>query len=90
MADARPVIAILTQITDASFGVWNQPAVVLPAGYVTEVQRAGAVALVLTPDGYLVDHPDELLDRIDGVVLSGGGDIDPAAYGAERHPRRHR
>ena len=85
MPDARPVIAILTQITDASFGVWNQPAVVLPAGYATEVQRAGGIALVLTPDGYLVDHPDELLDRVDGVVLSGGGDIDPAAYGAERH-----
>jgi putative glutamine amidotransferase len=86
MADARPVIAILTQITDARFGVWNQPAVVLPAGYVTEVQRAGAVALVLTPDGYLIDHPDELLDRVDGVVLSGGGDVDPAAYGADPHP----
>jgi putative glutamine amidotransferase len=85
MPDARPVIAILTQITDARFGVWNQPAVVLPAGYVTEVQRAGAVTLVLTPDGYLVDHPDELLDRVDGLILSGGGDIDPAAYGAERH-----
>jgi putative glutamine amidotransferase len=86
MPDARPVIAILTQITDASFGVWNQPAVVLPAGYVTEVQRAGGVAVVLTPDGYLVDHPDELLDRVDGVLLSGGGDIDPAAYHAQRHP----
>jgi putative glutamine amidotransferase len=86
MPDARPVTAILTQITDASFGVWNQSAVVLPAGYVTEVQRAGAIALVLTPDGYLVDHPDELLDRVDGLLLSGGGDIDPAAYGAERHP----
>jgi putative glutamine amidotransferase len=86
MADARPVIAILTQITDASFGVWNQPAVVLPAGYVSEVQRAGGVALTLTPDAYLIDHPDELLDRVDGVVLSGGGDIDPAAYHAERHP----
>ena len=86
MPDARPVIAILTQITDASFGVWNQPAVVLPAGYVTEVQRAGGIALVLTPDGYLVDHPDELLDRVDGLVLSGGGDIDPAAYGARAPP----
>ena len=86
MPDARPVIAILTQITDARFGVWNQPAVVLPAGYVTEVQRAGAITLVLTPDRYLVDHPDELLDRVDGLILSGGGDLDPAVYGAERHP----
>jgi len=86
MDDPRPLIAILTQITDARFGVWNQPAVVLPAGYATEVQRGGGVALVLTPDRYLVAHPDELLDRVDGLLLSGGGDIDPAAYGAERHP----
>jgi putative glutamine amidotransferase len=86
MSDARPAIAVLTQITDAAYGVWNQPSVVLPAGYVTEVQRAGGIALALTPDGYLVDHPDELLDRVDGLILSGGGDLDPATYGAERHP----
>jgi putative glutamine amidotransferase len=86
MPDPRPAIAILTQVTDASYGYWSQPSVILPAAYATEVQRAGAIALVLSPDGYLVDHPDELLDRVDGLVLSGGGDIDPAAYGAERHP----
>jgi putative glutamine amidotransferase len=86
MPDARPIIAILAHITNATYGVWKQPSVVLPAGYVTEVQRTGGIAVVVTPDGYLVDHPDELLDRVDGVILSGGGDIDPAAYGAERHP----
>jgi putative glutamine amidotransferase len=86
MSEPRPAIAILTQITDASYGYWNQPTVILPAAYATEVQRAGALALVLSPDGYLVDHPDELLDRVDGLVISGGGDLDPATYGAERHP----
>ncbi len=86
MSEPRPAIAILTQITDASYGVWNQPSVVLPAGYVIEVQRAGGVALVVSPDGYLIDHEDELLDRVDGLILSGGGDIDPRLYGAERHP----
>ncbi|HEX5192628.1 MAG TPA: gamma-glutamyl-gamma-aminobutyrate hydrolase family protein [Solirubrobacteraceae bacterium] len=83
---SRPAIAILSQITDATYGVWSQPSVVLPAAYATEVQRAGAIALVLTPDGYLIDHPGELLDRVDGLILSGGGDVDPATYGADRHP----
>ena len=46
MQGQRAAIAILTQITDASYGVWNQPSVVLPAAYVTELQRAGAIALV--------------------------------------------
>jgi putative glutamine amidotransferase len=86
MPQQRPAIAILTQVTEASYGVWTQPSVVLPAAYATEVQRAGAIALVLAPDGYLIDHPDELLDRVDGLIVSGGGDIDPALYGAERHP----
>ena len=86
MAEARPAIAILTQVIDASYGVWSQASVVLPAAYTVELQRAGAIALVLSPDRHLVDHPDELLDRVEGLIISGGGDIDPAAYGAERHP----
>jgi putative glutamine amidotransferase len=85
MTDQRPAIAVLTQITGASYGYWNQPTLVLPAAYCIELQRAGAIALALSPDEYLVDHPDELLDRVDGLILSGGGDIDPAAYGAEPH-----
>jgi putative glutamine amidotransferase len=86
MSERRPAIAILAQVADASYGYWNQPTVILPAAYTTEVQRAGALALVVSPDGHLVDHPDELLDRVDGLILSGGGDLDPATYGAERHP----
>jgi putative glutamine amidotransferase len=79
----RPVIAIVTPVIDATFGVWNQPAALLPAGYVTAVQRAGGLALLTTPERPLVDEPDELLDRIDGLLLSGGHDMDPASYGAE-------
>ena len=75
MTDQRPAIAVLTQITGASYGYWNQPTLVLPAAYCIELQRAGAIALALSPDTYLVDHPDELLDRVDGLILSGGGDI---------------
>ena len=86
MQGQRAAIAILTQITDASYGVWSQPSVVLPAAYVIELQRAGAIALVATPDRHLVDNPDQLLDRVDGLILSGGGDVDPATYGAEPHP----
>ena len=41
---------------------------------------------MIPPDPELVDDPDEVLDRIDGLILAGGADIDRASYGAERPP----
>jgi putative glutamine amidotransferase len=86
MSEPRPAIGICTPVTDARFGVWNQAAALLPAGYVTSIRRAGGLALMVPPDPWLVDDPDELLSRIDGLILAGGNDVDPASYGAEAHP----
>lgn len=85
MSESRPAIAIVTPVIEATFGVWNQPAALLPDGYVMAVRRAGGLALLTTPERQLVDEPDELLDRVDGLLLSGGHDMDPTAYGAEAH-----
>ncbi len=57
-----------------------------PRSYAAAVQGAGALALLLPPDGSMVSDPSPLLDRLDGLILAGGSDIDPATYGAERHP----
>ena len=85
MSDRRPAIGILTPFTYAEFGVWHQHAALLPDGYVDAVNRAGGLALLATPDPLVTAHPDELLDRLDGLMLSGGADIEPAVYGAQRH-----
>ena len=83
---ARPTIGICTPLERARWGAWDQDAFLLPRNYVDAVHRAGAMALLLVPDPALIEEPDEALDRIDGLMLAGGADIDPAAYGAEPHP----
>ena len=81
------MIGICTPLERARWGAWDLPAFLLPRNYVDAVNRAGAFALLLAPDRALVEDPDEALDRIDGLMLAGGADIDPAAYGAEPHPK---
>jgi putative glutamine amidotransferase len=81
----RPVIGLCTALERARWSVWDQQAFLLPRSYVDAVQRAGGVALMLPPDERAIDDPDPLLDLLDGLILAGGADIDPDAYGDERH-----
>ena len=57
----------------------------LRLSYTQALQEAGAIAVVLPAHGY-VDDADALLDRVDGLLVSGGPDLDPALYGQEPHP----
>jgi putative glutamine amidotransferase len=84
---SRPVIGLCTALEHARWSVWAQEAVLLPRNYIDAVQRAGGLALMLPPDPRAIDEPDEWLDRIDGLLLAGGADIDPATYGDERDPK---
>lgn len=86
MSEARPVIGICTALERAQWSAWDQDAALLSYAYITAIQRAGALALMIAPDPYLVDDPDDVLDRIDALILAGGADIDPSAYGAEPQP----
>ena len=72
---ARPVIGITSYAQPARWGAWELPAALVPYHYVESVERAGGRALVVPPS---VDGVDETLDVLDGVVFSGGIDIDPA------------
>lgn len=78
----RPVVGITAYVEQAAWGVWDMPAVVLPHGYVSRVEAAGGRAVVVPPSAA---GSDELLDRLDGLLLAGGADIDPGAYGAVPH-----
>ncbi|HLM86423.1 MAG TPA: gamma-glutamyl-gamma-aminobutyrate hydrolase family protein [Solirubrobacteraceae bacterium] len=83
---SRPVIGICAALERASWSVWDQQAVLLPLNYIEAVQRAGGMALMLPPDPALVSEPRALLELIDGLILAGGADIDPATYAQPAHP----
>jgi putative glutamine amidotransferase len=76
------LIGLCTALERARFGVWDDDASVLSHSYMVAVQRAGGTAIMLPPDPNA--DADQLLDVVDGLILAGGRDIDPATYGAER------
>jgi putative glutamine amidotransferase len=84
---ARSLIGVCAAIEPASFGVWkDEPAILLPLSYSRAIHGAGGMMAMLPPDRRAAGDPDELLDRIDALVLGGGADIDPESQGIEAHP----
>jgi gamma-glutamyl-gamma-aminobutyrate hydrolase PuuD len=79
----RPIVGITSYEEDARWGVWEAPAALIPLAYVRAVEAAGGRPLIVPPSP---DAVEETLDALDGLLLSGGADVDPAAYGAEAHP----
>jgi putative glutamine amidotransferase len=73
-----------TALERARYGAWDVDAFLLQRSYVEAVQRAGGVAVMFPPDPDV--DPDQLLDLVDGLILAGGRDIDPGAYGSDPHP----
>ena len=78
----RPLIGITSYAEEIRWGVWTEEAALVPLAYVRAVEEAGGRPLVVPPSE---DGLEETLDALDGVVFSGGGDLDPELYGAEPH-----
>jgi putative glutamine amidotransferase len=78
----RPLVGITTYVTPATFGAWELESALIPYDYVRAVERAGGRAVLVPP---FDDDPGEVLDAVDGLIFSGGSDLDPDLYGQEPH-----
>ena len=79
----RPLVGITTDIALARFGAWEEMSALVPWDYVRAVEAAGGRALLVPPSD---DGLEETLDALDGLILSGGSDLDPNRYGQDPHP----
>ncbi|CAH0241946.1 Putative glutamine amidotransferase Rv2859c [Microbacterium oxydans] len=83
-SERTPLIGVTTYLERAQQGVWDVRAAFLPEQYLTGVTSAGGIALLLPPQDEA--GADAAIARLDGLILSGGADVAPELYGAERHP----
>lgn len=81
----RPVVGLSSYREPATWGLWSASADLLPTAYALAVEAAGGVPLLLPPTTPYGDAARAVVARLDGLVVSGGADVDPERYGEERH-----
>lgn len=86
-ASAPPVIGITTYLEQAQTGVWDVRASFLPKVYLDAVTDAGGIAVLLPPQPASPVVAATVLAALDGLIVAGGADVDPARYGQEPHER---
>ncbi|HKH30447.1 MAG TPA: gamma-glutamyl-gamma-aminobutyrate hydrolase family protein [Gaiellaceae bacterium] len=79
----KPLIGITSYAEEIQWGVWDEEAALIPLSYVRAVEDAGGRPLIVPPSENALE---ETLGVLDGLILSGGGDVDPGLYGADAHP----
>jgi putative glutamine amidotransferase len=86
-AASAPLIGVTTYLERAQTGVWDVPASFLPKAYLDAVTDAGGIAVLLPPQPVSAEIARSVVSALDGLIVAGGADVDPARYGQEPHPR---
>ncbi len=80
----QPLIGLSAYREQAAWGVWNTQTDLLNSLYARSVEAAGGIAVLLPPQG---DAAAAVVDRLDGLIITGGSDVEPARYGSPAHPQ---
>jgi putative glutamine amidotransferase len=81
----RPVVGLTSYLEQVRTGIWDVCAGYLPADYFQGIISAGGIAVLLPPQPADPDIVGSVLDAVDALVITGGYDLDPAAYGQQPH-----
>jgi gamma-glutamyl-gamma-aminobutyrate hydrolase PuuD len=81
-ASGHPVIGISANMVRAKWAHWDRVVTLMPQTYVDLVTSVGGIPVLLPPQPGI----GETVQLLDGLLLPGGGDLDPALYEAPQHP----
>ena len=83
----KPVIGLTSYRQRGQTGVWDTQMAMLPAFYLEGVTRAGGLAVILPPQQVDSQDASRLLDGLDGLIITGGRDVEASRYGAIAHEK---
>lgn len=86
LRSSPPVIGLTTYRQRTQSGVWDVDASFLPGVYIEGVTRVGGIATLLPPQPVDSETADRVVAGLDGLIITGGRDVDPAIYGHDPHP----
>lgn len=83
----KPVIGLTSYRQRGQTGVWDTEMAMLPAFYLEGVTRAGGIAVILPPQRIDSEDARNLLAGLDGLIVTGGRDVEAARYGHQPHEK---
>jgi putative glutamine amidotransferase len=82
-----PLIGLSAYREQAVWGVWNTQTDLLNSLYARSVEAAGGIAVLMPPQD---EAAAAVVDRLDGLIITGGSDVEPTRYGSPAHPQTQR